>query len=173
MEKRRINLTKILCFVLPVIVAILLFSLTIGRELYEGKTQSLQSFSLIHFSGYLFFLLMPVEMAFVYYLPYYQNVILIGVALLTATFAQIIDYSIGLFFSSKFIHHFVGDKKIENAENQIRRYGNLTIFMFNLFPLSSPIIALVAGMLRLRFSDLMFYSLSGLLLKYVILSLIF
>lgn len=173
MEKKRINLTKILCVVIPVVVAILLFSFTIGREIYEGRTQSLQSFSLIHFSGYLFFLLMPVEMAFVYYLSYYEETKLIGIALLTASFAQIIDYVIGLSFSSKFIHYFVGEKRIEKAEKQIRRYGNLTIFVFNLLPLSSPVIALVAGMLKLRFRDLMLYSVAGLLIKYIVLSLIF
>jgi membrane protein DedA with SNARE-associated domain len=173
MKKKRINLKKILYVAIPVIVAILLFSVTIGHEIYEGKTQSLQSFALVHFSGYLFFLLMPVEMAFVYYLSYYEEAKLIGVALITAISAQIIDYVIGLFFSSKFIRHFVGEKRIKKAEKQIRQFGNLTIFIFNLFPLSSPIIALVAGMLKLRFRDLLLYSLTGLLLKYVALTLIF
>lgn len=173
MEKKRINLTRVLCVAIPVIVAIVIFSMTIGREIYEGKTQSLESFSLIHFSGYLFFLLMPVEMAFVYYLSCYEEAKLIGIALLTATSAQIIDYIIGLSFSSKFIHYFVGEKRIQKAEKQIRRYGNLSIFVFNLLPLSSPIIALVAGMLKLRFRDLLFYSLSGLIIKYVMLTLIF
>jgi membrane protein DedA with SNARE-associated domain len=173
MGKKRINLIRILCIVIPVIVAIVIFSVTIGREIYEDRTQSLQSFGLIHFSGYLFFLLMPVEMAFVYYLSYYEDAKLIGVALFTATSAQIIDYLIGLSFSSNFIRYFVGEKRVEKAEKQIRRYGNLTIFVFNLFPLSSPIIALVAGMLKLRFRDLLFFSLTGLILKYAILSLIF
>lgn len=173
MKKKRINLKKILYVAIPVIVAILLFSVTIGHEIYEGKTQSLQSFALVHFSGYLFFLLMPVEMAFVYYLSYYEEAKLIGVALITAISAQIIDYVIGLSFSSKFIRHFVGEKRIKKAEKQIRQYGNLTIFIFNLFPLSSPVIALVAGMLKLRFRDLLLYSLTGLLLKYVALTLIF
>lgn len=173
MKKKRINLKKILYVAIPVIVAILLFSVTIGHEIYEGKTQTLQSFALVHFSGYLFFLLMPVEMAFVYYLSYYEEAKLIGVALITAISAQIIDYVIGLSFSSKFIRHFVGEKRIKKAEKQIRQYGNLTIFIFNLFPLSSPVIALVAGMLKLRFRDLLLYSLTGLLLKYVALTLIF
>lgn len=173
MKKKRINLKKILYVAIPVIVAILLFSVTIGHEIYEGKTQTLQSFALVHFSGYLFFLLMPVEMAFVYYLSYYEEAKLIGVALITAISAQIIDYVIGLSFSSRFIRHFVGEKRIKKAEKQIRQYGNLTIFIFNLFPLSSPVIALVAGMLKLRFRDLLLYSLTGLLLKYVALTLIF
>ena len=173
MEKRKLSIPKIIGVILPLVAAIVIFSLTIGRELYADRTQSIRSFAFIHFSGYLFFLLMPVEMAFVYYLSYYEEAKLIGIALLTATAAQVIDYLIGLSFSSKFIRHFVGEKRIEKAEKQIRRYGNLTIFVFNLLPLSSPIIALVAGMLKLRFRDLLLYSLTGLVLKYVVLTLIF
>jgi membrane protein DedA with SNARE-associated domain len=116
---------------------------------------------------------MPVEMAFVYYLSYYNEARLIGVALGTAFIAQLIDYLIGFSFSLKFIHRFVGEKRTIKAEKYIRKYGNLTIFIFNLFPLSSPVIALVAGMLKYRLKDLILYSLAGLVLKYFILSLIF
>jgi len=116
---------------------------------------------------------MPVEMAFVYYLSFFDAAQLIAIAFLTATAAQIIDYFIGFSFSGKFIHYFVGEKRIQRAEKKIQKYGTLTIFVFNLFPLSSPIIALVAGMLKFRFRDLMIYSVAGLLIKYLVLSLIF
>ncbi|WP_303918806.1 hypothetical protein [Draconibacterium sediminis] len=43
------------------VVAICLFSFTIGRELYADKTENIFSFGLIHFAGYLFFLLMPLS----------------------------------------------------------------------------------------------------------------
>jgi membrane protein DedA with SNARE-associated domain len=154
-------------------VAIAIFSLTIGRELYEGRTQSLTSFGLVHFSGYLFFLLMPVEMAFVYYLSFYRETELIWVALVTAFAAQFIDYIIGLFFSLKSLTKLVGEKRILKAERYIQKYGNLTIFVFNFFPLSSPVIALAAGLLKYRFKDLVIFSVLGLFLKYLALSLIF
>ncbi len=171
--KGKLSVLKIICVLLPLVAAILIFSFTIGRELYAGRTQSIQSFALIHFSGYLFFLLMPVEMAFVYYLSFFDSAQLMAIALVTATAAQIIDYFIGLSFSSKFIHYFVGEKRIQKAEKNIQKYGALTIFVFNLFPLSSPIIALVAGMLKFRFRDLMIYSIAGLLIKYLVLSWVF
>jgi membrane protein DedA with SNARE-associated domain len=173
MENRKLSIPKIICVILPLIAAIVIFSLTIGRELYADRTQSIQSFAFIHFSGYLFFLLMPVEMAFIYYLSFFDSAQLIAIAFLTAIAAQIIDYFIGLSFSSKFIHYFVGEKRIQKAEKNIQKYGMLTIFVFNLFPLSSPIIALVAGMLKFRFRDVMIYSVAGLLIKYLVLSLIF
>ena len=167
-EKSRIILILVTSF-----IAILIVSFTAGKELYEGRSQSLASFGLIHFSGYLFFLLMPVEMAFVYYLAYFNDFKMIGVALATAVLAQLIDYIIGLSVRNVVIQRFVGQKRIENAEKKIRKYGNLTIFIFNFFPLSSLVISLVAGMLQYRFVDFLFFSIMGLCLKYFILSLIF
>ena len=155
-------------------VAILIFSLTVGRELYYGeRNESLMSFVIINFAGYLFFLLMPVEMAFIYYLPNFPDIKLIGAALITAFLAQLADYLTGRTFSLGFLSSLVSKKKILKGEEYIQKYGNLTIFIFNLLPLSSPIIALVAGILRYRFRDLIYCSLAGLILKYVILSLIF
>ena len=159
--------------VLTIVAAILIASLTVGREIYEGRSESLTSFVVVHFAGYLFFLLMPVEMAFVYYLSFYPEMQLIGVALTTAFTAQVIDYLIGYSFSYKFILYWIGEKRIEVAESYIQKYGNLTIFLFNLLPLSSPVIALAAGMLKYSFKNLLIYSVLGLMIKYTVLALIF
>ncbi len=171
--ERKVKLSKIIIFCVTIVIAVLVISFTVGREMYEGRSDSILSFGVVHFAGYLFFLLMPVEVAFVYYLSFYKEIELIGVALGTAFVAQMIDYFIGYSFSLKFIHNFVGEKRLAKTEKHIRKYGNLTIFIFNLFPLSSPVIALVAGMLKYKFKDLVIYSVAGLILKYVILSLIF
>ena len=171
--KDKKKLIKILCFAATTIIALTIAGFTIGHEIYEGKSDSMFSFGAVHFAGYLFFLLMPVEMAFVYYLAHYEEIKLITVALGTAFVAQLIDFYIGLSLSSKFIHNFVGEKRIAKSEKYIKKYGNLTIFIFNLFPLSSPVIALVAGMIRYRLGHLILYSVAGLAIKYFILSLIF
>ncbi|WP_372648667.1 DedA family protein [Draconibacterium sp.] len=155
------------------VVAICLFSFTIGRELYAGKTENIFSFGLIHFAGYLFFLLMPVELAFIYYLPYYQGIDLISTAMVTAVAAQCIDYLIGRLLRPNKIIELMGQKRIEKAEQKIKRFGMLTIFVFNLFPLSSPVIALAAGMLRYDFRRFLVVSILGLLLKYVVIYLVF
>ncbi len=173
MKEKKIPWSKIVIILVTSLTAIVIVSMTVGKELYEGRTQSIFSFGLIHFSGYLFFLLMPVEMAFIYYLSYYEEVELIAVAMGTAVLAQIVDYLIGYSFSAKFMHDVVGSKRIQRAEKYIRRYGNLTVFIFNGTPLSSPVIALVAGIIKYRFRDLMIYSIAGLLIKYIILSLLF
>ncbi|MCG6185762.1 DedA family protein [Maribellus maritimus] len=171
--EKKVKLSKIIIFCVTIILAVLIVSFTVGKEFYEGKSDSMFSFGAVHFAGYLFFLLMPVEAAFVYYLSFYEESKLIAIALGTAFVAQLIDYLIGYSFSLKFIRNFVGEKRLIKAEKHIRKYGNLTIFIFNLFPLSSPVIALVAGMLKYKLRDLIVFSLIGLILKYVILSLIF
>lgn len=112
-------------------------------------------------------------MAFIYYLAFYNETELIWVALVTALSAQFIDYVTGLFFSLKTLTNLVGEKRILKAEQYIHKYGNLTIFVFNFFPLSSPVIALAAGLLKYRFKDVVIYSALGLFLKYLMLSLIF
>ncbi|MDX8341201.1 VTT domain-containing protein [Draconibacterium sp. IB214405] len=155
------------------VIAICLFSFTIGRELYADKTESIFSFGLIHFSGYLFFLLMPVELAFIYYLPFYSGFDLIAAALVTAIGAQCIDYIIGRLLRPNKIIELMGQKRIAKAEGKIEKFGMLTIFVFNLLPLSSPVIALAAGMLRYNFRRFLLTSTCGLLLKYLVIFWIF
>lgn len=171
--KEKKKFYKIIFFSITTIVALTIVAFTVGREIYDEKSESIVSFGLVHFSGYLFFLLMPVEMAFVYYLSYFREIELVGVAMGTAFAAQLIDYLIGYSFSTKFIQSFVGENRIAKSEKYIRKYGNVTILVFNLFPLSSPVIALVAGMLKYSLKDLILFSVIGLTLKYIILCLIF
>lgn len=170
MNKRKI---RILLVLITSVIAILIVSFTLGREWYSGRNQSLVSFALIHFSGYLFFLLMPVEMAYIYYLSFFSDLEMFSVALATAFAAQLIDYVIGFSVSTAIINNLVGEQRIIKAEKYILKYGNLTLFIFNLFPLSSSIIAVAAGMLKYRFMGFAMYSTAGLVVKYLILSFIF
>lgn len=98
---------------------------------------------------------------------------MIVVALSTATAGQVIDYYIGLSMSTAIVNNLVGEKRILNAEKHILKYGNLTIFIFNLFPLSSSVISVAAGMLKFRFKNFIVYSSVGLIIKYLVLTLVF
>jgi membrane protein DedA with SNARE-associated domain len=161
--------------VLLAIAAIVIASLTIGRDIYYGAgDHGLLSFGIVNFSGYLFFLFMPVEIAFVYYLTLDVNVWALNiVAITTAILSQSIDYLIGFLLSEKIIDRFIGKQRYEKAELRIRKYGNIAIFIFNALPLSSPVITLAAGMLKHRIKDAVIYTVTGLLCKYIVLTLIF
>lgn len=175
MRLNKADIVRLVISSLLVIIAVVIASLTIGRDIFYGsRDEGLLSFAIVNFSGYLFFLFMPVELAFIYYLPSDINIwALLAVALSTAMVSQTIDYLIGYMFSTRIINHLIGRGRYEKAENKIRKYGNLTIFFFNLTPLSSPVISLAAGMLKHRKKDAVVFTLTGLILKYMILTLIF
>jgi membrane protein DedA with SNARE-associated domain len=174
MNLTRPNIRRIVIFVCLAAAAIAIASLTIGREIYGSNEHTLLSFAIINLSGYLFFIFMPVELAFIYYLNTSLNVIMLNIiALGTAIFSQAIDYYIGRSFSKQIIDQLIGRQRYEKAESEIRKYGNIAIFIFNLLPLSSPVILLAAGMLKHRLKEVFLYSLAGLLVKYLLLTAIF
>jgi membrane protein YqaA with SNARE-associated domain len=158
-----------------IILMAVIASLTIGKDIYENKGQSILSFAIVNFFGYLFFfLLMPMELAFIFYLRTgYDPLVLNLVAVSTAMISQVIDYLIGYFFSAGIIDRLIGRKRYEKAEDEIRKYGNLALFLSNLLPLSSPIISLAAGMLKYRVKDVLFYSFTGMVCRYLLLTLLF
>ena len=173
-RSRRINVPRLIMVVFLFTMAATIASLTIGRDIFSEKDLSVVSYAIVNFSGYLFFLFLPVELAFIYYLKAgYDPWILNLVALGTAIISQSIDYLIGYFFSAGIINRFIGRRRYEKAEDEIRHYGKLTIFAFNLLPLSSPIISLAAGMLKYRLQYFLLFSFFGLLVKYLLLTLIF
>lgn len=150
------------------LAGMLILSFTIGRHLLYTENPGLYSFALVNFAGYLFFLIMPVEALVPFYLAEgHAGLTIILLAVSTALLAQLIDYTTGNLASTKIINDLIGEKKYLKAEESIRKYGLLTVFIFNLLPLSSPIIVLVAGMLRLRLRKVLFYSFLGLSLKYI------
>ena len=175
MKRLHIDIKRLIMIVLLLSLTTIIASLTVGRDIYEQNTESFLSFAIVNFAGYLFFFLfMPVELAFIYYLRTgYDPVILNLVAIGTAFSAQVIDYMVGYFTSAGIIDRLIGKTRYEKAENEIRRYGNLTLFLSNLLPLSSPVISLAAGMLKYQIKDALLYSFAGMVLRYLLLSLIF
>ena len=171
---KRINILRLVVVLFFSTIAVLIASLTIGRDIYENNQGTLLSFAIVNFSGYLFFLFMPVELAFIYYARSgYDPWILYMVAISTAVISQTLDYLIGYFFSTEIIHRLIGRRRFLKAEAEIRKYGRLTLLAFNILPLSSPIIALAAGMLKYRIKDALLYSCIGLLIKYILLLVLF
>ena len=175
MRLKKADILQLIIAVILVATAITIASLTVGRDIYYNTpSEGLLSFAIVNFSGYLFFLFMPVELAFIYYLKGDINIwILNSVAIGTALVSQIIDYLIGHIFSTRIIDRLIGRRRYEKAEDKIRKYGNITIFFFNVTPFSSDIISLAAGMLNHRKKDAIIATLAGLILKYTVLTLIF
>jgi len=158
---------RIVVVLVVAVIAIAVVSGTLGREIYSGQSPGLTSYALIHFAGYLFFLLMPVEaLVPIYQAEGHPGPTLILIAVGTAIMAQAIDYGIGRFVSTRAIQDFIGPVRYERFETKIDKWGGWAIFFFNLFPLSSPNMLLVAGMIRFSVRRAFFFSALGLTLKY-------
>jgi len=156
------------------VIAILYSSWIVGNQIYEQKQATLISFTLIHFVGYLFFMLMPVELLFAYYAVLDINLLLLlGLALITAILAEIIDFFIGYLVSDTVINKLIGKEKYRKFQHYIKKYGNAAIFIFHLFPLSSSVLALAAGMVKYRIRTFLTYAMLGLVLKYTIILIFF
>ncbi len=175
MKRLHIDVKHAIVVTFLVLLTTVIVSLTVGRDIYENNETSLLSFAIVNFTGYLFvFLLMPVELAFIIYLRSGYDLITLNlVAISTAFASEALDFLIGYFFSARIIDRLIGRKRYEKAEDEIRKYGNWAILVSNILPLSSPIISLAAGMLKYRIREVVFYSLAGIVLRYVLLSLIF
>ncbi len=170
-----IDYRRLIILALLIVLMAVIASLTIGRDIYESGEKSMYSFAIVNFFGYLFFfLLMPMELAFIFYLRTgYDPLMLNLVAVSTALASQAIDYLVGYFFSTKIIDSLIGRKRYEKAEDEIRKYGNWALFLSNLLPLSSPIISLAAGMLKYRVKEALFFSFIGMICRYLFLTLLF
>ena len=160
--------TRIVVAAATFLIAAVLVSSTVGRAIYAGRTPGLGSFAAVHFAGYLFFLLMPVEAL----VPYYQSEghaggVLVLLAVVTALAAQAIDYGIGRIVGSALLENFMGRARYEKFSGLIARWGSWAILTFNLFPLSSPNMVLVAGMSRFGALRALAWSAAGLIVKYI------
>ena len=160
--------TRIVIAAVTVVIAVALVSSTVGRTIYSGRTPGLGSFVTVHFAGYLFFLLMPVEAL----VPYYQaeghaGGTLVLLAVTTALAAQAIDYGVGRWVGSGLLENFLGPGRYAKFSGLIGRWGSWAVLTFNLFPLSSPNMLLVAGMSRFGAARALAWSAAGLTAKYL------
>jgi membrane protein YqaA with SNARE-associated domain len=144
-------------------------SITIGKSIYEDKEPTLGSFGTINFAGYLFFLTLPVEVLIPYYLSFdFSFTLIFIIAMITAMLSQMIDYAIGYLVPHSTVKEMIGEKRYKKSLHQVEKHARRIIFVFNLLPLSSPIVNLAAGVVGFNFKKTMFYNFLGLSLKYFI-----
>ena len=120
---RRNNIARLITLGLLAAAAIAIASLTVGRDIYHGSAgEGMTSFAIVNFAGYLFFLFMPVELAFIYYVSEGVNLwTLNGIAIGTALLSQTVDYLIGYSFSTRIINRLIGRRRYLKAESRIRK----------------------------------------------------
>ncbi len=174
LQIRKANRRRILFSLLGIFTVIALVSATLGRDLYMDAPPNMITFALIHFCGYLFFLLMPVELLYIYYLTEDVNPLLLTtIALSTAVVAQVIDYWCGYLVRHHFLESIISRRQYLIARRFLNQYGNVSMLIFNVLPLSSPILIVVAASLRYRLYAVLLYSIPGLIIKYSVINWMF
>jgi membrane protein DedA with SNARE-associated domain len=140
----------------------------IGYKMLTDEPPDLLSYSFTVFAGYLFFILMPVELIFLYFAHTQDHsyFLLVPLTLGLGMGAQTVDYLIGKLTKKELIKRLISPRRYKKAEAFLVRYGNRAIFIFSVFPLSSPVLFLAAGMFHHRFGMIFFYGLLGLFIKY-------
>lgn len=139
-----------------------------------GEGISIYAYALINFSAYLFFTMTFVELLFIQLIRLGGNPLFFTlVAVTTALIALSLDYLIGYTFSRAFLTKIISEKKLSKYQKRVEKYGDAIIFVFNVFPLSSPLLTLAAGLIRYNYKRLIFFSALGLLIKYSALAIFF
>ena len=163
----KLNRRRVLIAGFFVLVTATIISGTVGRDIYSGRTPTLGSFIGVHFAGYLFFIVMPVELLVPWYLAEgHPGGMLLLLSVVTALAAQSIDYGIGRLASESIIHDLIGEKRLAKFRDRVDRYGGWVILFFNMTPLSSPAVLAAAGVLRYSLPRALVISAIGLGIKY-------
>lgn len=158
-----------LIVVAGLVTGISILSYGLRQTLIAGDETTIWMFGLFHFAGYLFFIVSPVEILFARMVELDHGLGLLWmVAVCTALAGQTIDYLIGYALNDTVIENIIGEKKYRRYYKRIEKYGGMTIFFFCLFPLSSPIVLLVAGMMRYPARWAILLSVVGLAIKYAV-----
>lgn len=162
---------------LAVIGIVLTLALTISLLLspyFLLVRPSVWHFVVVHFTGHLFFVFMPSELLVPYFLSYgFSPVLLFVLSLATALAALAIDYAIGRILPEFRLKEFVGPKRYGKYRDKLVQYEKLIVFFVAATPLSSPVLLLIAGMIRFSFRDAMLYTVAGLALKYLVIIAIY
>ena len=117
--------------------------------------------------GGLFFLSIPIELLFIKFFNSGKPIMLILLFYFVGlTVSYSINYFIGLKLS-KISKKLISPKKFYKLKGILNKYGALAVFVFNVVPLPSQILAVILGVFRYNKTRFYIFFLSGQLVKYV------
>lgn len=141
---------------------------------YQIANNTLSGLFYVSILGSLFFLTMPSEAIFIYYLTsteYFFFLILI-ILLLGNIFGLIFNYLFGRILGERVMRK-IFSKNFDKYQNKIDKYGGTFIFIGNIFPGPIELLSVFYGSFKFEFSRYVFLSFMGRLIKYSILFLLY
>lgn len=142
----------------------------IGPIVSEVEKGTLLGLFYITSLGALFFLSIPVEVSFVYFLTLDHNAALV---VMTALFGSMvgltINYFIGFLFGEKVFRYFLKEK-FDKFKETLDRFGGGIILFGNIIPFPSELFSAILGSTKYNFKKFIIYTFIGRVMKF---SLIF
>lgn len=123
--------------------------------------------------GGLFFILMPMEIAFINFLKSGNNpVFLIILYNLGFVVSFTINYYIGMKLAG-LSKKIITPKKFYKIKSSINKYGALAIFLFNVLPFPAQPLSAILGVFRYNKARFYFFFILGQTIKYTIISIVY
>jgi membrane protein YqaA with SNARE-associated domain len=133
----------------------------------EISSHTLLGLFYISFFGSLFFIAIPVEIVFLYYLTLgYNPWAVIGICVFASMLGFVIDYAIGFVLGEGFFRFFLKEK-YGKFEGSIKKFGGLILVFGQVIPSPIELFIVVLGAARYNFNKFLVYSLLGRILKFV------
>ncbi len=141
---------------------------------YQIANNTLTGLLYISILGSLFFLTIPSEALFIYYLTstqYFFFFILV-ILIFGNVIGLIFNYLFGRILGENLMRK-VFSKNFDKYKNRIDKYGGLVIFFGNILPGPIEVLSIFYGSFKFNFSRYVFLSFMGRLIKYSILFLLY
>lgn len=124
--------------------------------------------------GAIFFLVLPSEALFVYFLNSTQHfpIIIIVIMIFGNLTGLIFNYFFGRMLGEKVLK-WIFKKKFENYKEKVLHYGGVILFIGNIFPGPIEVLSVFFGGFKFNFTRYLFLAFMGRLIKYIILFLLF
>ncbi len=123
--------------------------------------------------GALFFISIPVEIIFIYYLSLHFNVWqLVAVVAIGNLLGMVFNYFFGFVFGQGFLR-LVLRSKFHEWQSHVEKWGSLLLFLGNVFPSPVEILALFLGSYRYSFFKFLVLTLIAKIIKYFLLYSLF
>lgn len=124
--------------------------------------------------GSLFFLILPSEAIFIYYLG--STDLFFGYVIFFTVFGSLIGLSFNYFFGfilGEKVIRFLFKKNFWNYKEKIEKYGGMVLFLGNIFPGPIEVLVIFYGGFKFNYKRFLFLSMIGRLIKYVIIFIAF
>jgi membrane protein YqaA with SNARE-associated domain len=133
----------------------------------EIASRSLLGLFYAAFFGALFFLALPVELIFIYYLNLnYYFVQILFITLVGNLLGIAVDYFFGWLIGPKVLQWFMKKETYETFQRKIRKAGAFIILVGNVIPFPIEPFTVFLGAVRYGFLRLMLYTFIGKMLKF-------